>query len=832
MNTRNNGNHARLDGWAGQFPQSAPGGAAMLLNVSDVNEVQAVVQAAQVVGAAKAQRQAAGRVRLEQPLLVIAVGGSGKQIATRLKAAFIERFGQVPENVIILCFDSADEAITVREGRHGQIVTLADKSEFHRLERVPMAGIRRAPHYHAAFVNRMGPSLQQIRRASIGDGAAQERPQGLAALLWSTPKVMRIIDNAIRRLVERSDDLRRDANERSGINVVLAGSGPGGQGSGALHDLAQLTHTALRKVGDLEESSRFIGVVLLPGAFPGVRGANLQANTQAFFLELDTTMQGAGFQATYPGNIQVDNLEPPFDVVYVLDGIDERGQAFANLDEVCDLAAQALAVLLGSEVGVREIFAAVNEQGVLHGVSTAGYGAFLATLGLASVRFPAQPTADRCVLRLAAEAATAAQVMAGDATIPTVALTGAAALRDQLRLNANGAPFETQVTPPLSLEQAPSEEQPTLARTLVTNFMQRRIYEAAFAQIKATAARLTGELRAELLEGMAAVATKDNLASVAAWLRAATAALQAQYATLLAEAERLAAAAEGAQKNLAAAGATLDQAADSLPLWRKGRVRAAVSRYLDEAEVTIRLRLEQRITEAAAQVTHHALGEARNLLQQATDALQRLAQARAILDEREAELARLTGSRSEINLAAPELVQKLYAQYRTDPAALAQLAGGTGAGMLAWSQWSAVEVATCLMAAAEQPFKVLRTITVEDVLAGQWDERSAQEWIGRLADLAAGAWNLDQARLPDGGAALASFLTIGVPDATESIFANCGHTLVATHDPERIVALRTIYGASFDTLKGADDWGRAYAAIGKHTPLHVMAVRTGERVDQ
>jgi hypothetical protein len=146
---------------------------------------------------------------------------------------------------------------------------------------------------------------------------------------------------------------------------------------------------------------------------------------------------------------------------------------------------------------------------------------------------------------------------------------------------------------------------------------------------------------------------------------------------------------------------------------------------------------------------------------------------------------------------------------------------------------------------AGKVFEPVRELTVESViaphgnaaagLAQPWDDRSAapahsdgagaQQWIGRLAELAAGAWNLDRALLSGGGADQASFLTIGVPDATESIFANCGHTLVSTHDPERIVALRTVYGASFDALKPAAAWRRAYEQAHGRTPLHVVDVR-------
>jgi hypothetical protein len=105
-------------------------------------------------------------------------------------------------------------------------------------------------------------------------------------------------------------------------------------------------------------------------------------------------------------------------------------------------------------------------------------------------------------------------------------------------------------------------------------------------------------------------------------------------------------------------------------------------------------------------------------------------------------------------------------------------------------------------------------LSVEDVLALRWSERSAQQWISRLETLAAGAWNPDRALLKGGGVELASFLTLGVPDASRSIFGDSDRTLVSTYDPERIVALRTVYGGSFDALKPAAQWQRALARTG------------------
>ena len=374
------------------------------------------------------------------------------------------------------------------------MVTLETGSEFFLLDRVPLAGIRRAPERHPDLTERLGDDLYRIRRTSIQDGAAGERTQGLISLMWNAPVVARQIETVIRRLVERNDDLRHDVADRSGINVVIVGSACGGQNSGGMLDLTYLVREALLAVGELGESSRVIGLVVLPGAFPGVRGPNFDANTHAFSEELDYLQAGGGFHARYPGGIQVASKEPPFDLVFVFDGVDERGKAFANHEEVCELAAQTIGLLLSTEVGAREIFTAVNEGGVLQGTSPAGRGTYLGTAGQAIIRFPAGPTADRCTVRLAGEIAEACLAVE-PAETTGANFTGTHALRERLGLNANGAPHDVQMVPPASLEQAPVEEQPTLTRTYVTHFMQRRVYGDAFSQISKTAEGMTNELR-------------------------------------------------------------------------------------------------------------------------------------------------------------------------------------------------------------------------------------------------------------------------------------------------------------------------------------------------
>ena len=147
-----------------------------------------------------------------------------------------------------------------------------------------------------------------------------------------------------------------------------------------------------------------------------------------------------------------------------------------------------------------------------------------------------------------------------------------------------------------------------------------------------------------------------------------------------------------------------------------------------------------------------------------------------------------------------------------------QLAGGPRQ----WPALAADELGALLAEVCGQAYEPVRSLSVEDVLSLHWDNRSDQQWVAQLRGLAAGAWNLDRALLPGGGADLASFLTLGVPDESRSIFANSGHTLVSTNDSERIIALSTTYGVAFDMLRPAQRWQEEYRKAEQRTPLHVL----------
>ncbi|MEZ4705655.1 MAG: tubulin-like doman-containing protein [Caldilineaceae bacterium] len=772
----------------------------------------------------------AGRGQLPQPLLLVAAGGSGREIATQVKAFMIETFDQVPDNVSILALDSADEPIARREQRRGQVVELERESEFIHLARVPLAGIRRMPERHPEIMERLGETLHHIHRASIRDGAAAERPQGLIALLWNARRIMRLLRQRIRQLVGRNADVRLNLHTQSGINVVVLGSTAGGQGSGAMLDLAYMVRHALAELGDLAESSRVIGMFTLPGAFAEIRGANLQPNSYAFFKELDELMQGKGFAARYPGDIEIQSSEPPFDHVYVLDGVDELGKTWPNRDEVCALGARALTLLFGSEVGMREIAGAVNEQGVLRRRSAGGFGTYLGTVGQAILHLPTLYIMQRCVLRqslamideyllqpLPAPAAdTAAPALLQSTHFQPAALVNA------LQTNQAGAPFSVQIGLPAGLEQWAAEEVPAQLRTLVNNYQQRRIYGQTFVDMAAAAQRIWGETDAALQHNLTRVMEKGQIPPAMKWLAVLERAWRRLDAQLAQQVSERAEQATQAQLGLESAAAALEQAAESLFIWRKARVRQAATAYMESANAYLRGCVEQRVAELVSEQMQHSLRWVEQKRRGLEQIQTRLLRVRDLLLARQQVLTQRQASRNEISLADELIVARLYAQYAGAPGLDVEQALAQSGGIWSWGQQTPEQLTRLLAQTALPAFLPLQKLNIEEVLRRRWPDRSPLQWIKRLETLAAGAWNLDRSLLTGGGTDLAEFSTIGVPDVAASIFASSGSPIASLHSSERIIALRTLYGASIDMLKPAVQWRQAYERAVGHTPLHIF----------
>lgn len=769
------------------------------------------------------------QLALNQYVALIGWGGTGKEILTQVKARFCESHGGVPDHVSLLSFDSADEVVTAYDHRNSAVVTLENGREFFRLEQVPLAGIKRNPERHPEIVERLGLDvLNRINRAAIIDGAAQQRVQGLLVYLWNAGFIERTVMQCLRQLLGRGEGFDSALRTNATIKVFIVASMAGGQGAGALIDAAYVVDEKLAELGTLGDSRTIIGALLLPGAFREHEGQQMRANARSLVEEVNALMLGKQrFTAAYPGSEPVDSVEPPFDYALIFDGIDENGRNWPSQGAVCGLAAQTLWLLASSAVGMHQINSMLNKLDVLTGHSEAGYGSYLGTAGQATIRFPRHEVVERCSVRHS-QAMIAALTAPRDPqqTLPLSPWSAAgalSALRRQVQTGEDGAPITVTMTAPAALDQLPVEEMPLRARGYVDSFFRLRISEKYFAQMKSQAATLARQHAHELGAQLNSLLTAGRFDAARHWLGANIVALEAQVRTLAQEQARLGDEVQQQQQHLQSAAEALERAPEGIiPFLRRGAVRSALSTYLAEANTLARSLLEQRATDLAAELVRQQLAWLQTQARTLDLLIARLHQAHEWLTTHEAALAGRSEGGVERSLARPALIDYFYGRYAGAAAADAQLAIAQGSGVARWAQQSPEQIARHLMQSAAATFAPILQCTVEDVLQLLWGERSAEQWVERLKAWAAAAWNIDRSLLKSGGAALASFFTIGVPDAAASIFAGCGHTLVSTRDVERIIVLRTVYGASFDALKPFVLWQRAYERLASHRPLHVL----------
>jgi hypothetical protein len=132
-----------------------------------------------------------------------------------------------------------------------------------------------------------------------------------------------------------------------------------------------------------------------------VSGPYLLPNTVASLMELNHSMTRNDFHAAYPNGRVIEPTSAPFNLYYVLDGVDERGRVWPGINAVCRLAARALYLQMGSQLGRKGENDFDNLDEVLTGIVDDGAGTFLGSVGLSACRFDARAAHTMCARRQA-----------------------------------------------------------------------------------------------------------------------------------------------------------------------------------------------------------------------------------------------------------------------------------------------------------------------------------------------------------------------------------------------------------------------------------------------
>jgi hypothetical protein len=261
-----------------------------------------------------------------------------------------------------------------------------------------------------------------------------------------------------------------------------------------------------------------------------------------------------------------------------------------------------------------------------------------------------------------------------------------------LQTDEHDAPYRVELIPPASLEQIKPEEVPNGAWALYRNFLDRRNHNDVFVGMKNKAAVLEPELRRTLEGEFAVLVERAQTPLIQRWLEVTHQSLESRIAAWNADLDRLAEQIDGERAALESAATALDQAAanfSGLPFadgLRRSRVRPALTLYIDEVNRAIATSVEQRATELGVELLRRLLLWVEEQQRTVQMVALRLQQTRDRLALREAELARLTGGRHEINLADEELVSELYREHAGQVEPYVQEAIATAGGLLTWTQ--------------------------------------------------------------------------------------------------------------------------------------------------
>lgn len=765
-----------------------------------------------------------------RPTLVVGLGGTGHRIVAHLKACLVRAYGEVPtDRIRLLAFDTADEAITVPVQSHPLGLEL-DRELFH-IGRTPVPNIVRNIERQPAIAERL-PCVQSIPSVALRAGAKQVRPLGLLALLWRFDQVEQRIADALWELAGK-DTLSRRGGATQGINVFVCNSLVGGTGSGMFIDVAYLVRAIFAELGSMGDFCYVTGVGVLPQAFRGIEGPNIIPNTVAALKELGYCMQRGGFSCQYPNGRWLSSPQAPFDLYYLMDGVDEQGYTWRGLNELCAMIAAGLFLQIGSQLGRKGENDFDNLDGVLTQQTAEGEGTFCGSFGIASLYFPAHDVAAWCAARLAGAVVKEGLLRpageeAAEESVPALLRAhgmDVPALLRELAQDDEGVPFAVELRLPSWLRQARDAHAAQELARYVHDYRRVRINGDFYTWMKANSAALQERLSNVLAHSVAA-ALADPDGGVNGSL-ALIGALDRRLETLEQTLETRRATAEGERSqlelDLQEQEEALRRATAGTSLFRGRAIAAARGRYVEAAERCLNQTLAHLLAETGlALVARLRRGLADQT--QTLDALRtRLVAVRRLLAEEEA--CFLHGGQQEeiarISLAEPDYCHTLYDQYAPAPQeALAGLLGDTTPGE--WADLGVDELVGRVRAGVARFFRAITEMTVEDVLRARAAETSPQAYRERMFRLAAPSWNLDVARLHNGGAQLRTIQVMGVPDEGTTVFAGDMPAVVSTHDQTTVTAFLATIGAPYTALQQYACYERRYEVARRSRPLHVL----------
>lgn len=284
-----------------------------------------------------------------RPTVVIGLGGTGHGAILKLKRRFINAYGSVPPIIRFLSIDTTENVEHSEHSDDGRVVTLEPGSERHVIS-VANPGSYVNGTYD--YIENWWPPNIPVQ--AINAGAGQVRARGRLALFARSKNIFAAVNKAI-------DDVRQIKNQklayreefrvsdRGGVEVYIVSSLAGGTGSGTFLDLAFITRSFL------DSLSNITGVLVLPRVFKDLAGVALvKPNAYGALKEIERFFKMDAkdtFSINY-GTNEIEVTRPPFDLLYLMDSVNELGNVVKETRELLELISHGLYIQIGSQIGV------------------------------------------------------------------------------------------------------------------------------------------------------------------------------------------------------------------------------------------------------------------------------------------------------------------------------------------------------------------------------------------------------------------------------------------------------------------------------------------------
>lgn len=274
--------------------------------------------------------------------VVIGLGGTGRDAVLNIKRKYLEVYGtDTPPTTRFLVFDTTDADTLPLPG--GQEVKLHPGEFFKMVVNNPAGVVRVNPEVREWF------PADGVPMSAINAGAGQIRALGRLALFANGKGVYERVKNAldeVRALRPQQDLGIFELVDEESVLLNVVGSLSGGTGSGTFIDVGYLCRQHMDNARD-----KLVGYLLLPDVFVGRPATNnVQPNAYGALKELDHLMSArSGGGGSYPlGGNQIRADQTPFEIVYLLNNRNRRGQVFQNVDELTELLGTGIFVSSGA----------------------------------------------------------------------------------------------------------------------------------------------------------------------------------------------------------------------------------------------------------------------------------------------------------------------------------------------------------------------------------------------------------------------------------------------------------------------------------------------------